>query len=145
MLLPATVLVLLVLAAIAVDLALAQLGQRELANVSVAAANDAATLGLSEAAFYRGGDVVLDADRVARAVEDVVRSGLEGRRHQAVVVESALLPPSAPGCAWTVVVRVEAEVELLFAPAIPGAADRARVRAVASSRPRTGPSDCETT
>lgn len=59
-LVPAGLLVLMLLGAIAVDSAVAYLGQDQLRDTLGAAANDAATAGLDNATFYRGGTVTLD-------------------------------------------------------------------------------------
>ncbi len=67
-LVPAALLVLLVLAAIAVDSASEYLARRELAAAADAAANDAATFGLDEARFRETGEFVLDPARANEAV-----------------------------------------------------------------------------
>ncbi|MDA8282621.1 MAG: hypothetical protein M0Z42_04830 [Actinomycetota bacterium] len=66
-LVPVGILVLLLLAAMAVDAATAVLGQRQLANALAVAADDAATAGMNDRVFYTTGAVVLDpaATRVA--------------------------------------------------------------------------------
>jgi Tfp pilus assembly protein PilE len=61
-LMPVAVLVLMVLAAIAVDAAAAYLGQRRVADLAAGLANDAVA-GLSEQAFYEGGQVAVQASR----------------------------------------------------------------------------------
>ena len=72
MLVPAGVLALLVLAAIAVDGAVVFLAQREVASAAAAAANDAATA-VDESAFYGAtGDVVIDAARAAGVAQAAV-------------------------------------------------------------------------
>lgn len=62
MLVPAAVLVLLVLAAIAVDTAVVLLAQRDLVNRTAAAANDVAALAADDGAFYERGQVTIDED-----------------------------------------------------------------------------------
>lgn len=123
MLVPAAVLVLLVLGAIAVDSAVAFLAQRDLANRTAATANDIAGAALSEPAFYeRGGDIELDPVRAAR------------------FAEAAFSPSARPAgyLRWAgraevagrnVVVEVEAEVRFVFAGAVPGVARSTTVRA----------------
>lgn len=142
MLLPAAVLAMLVLAAIAVDLSIAFLGQRELANASVAAANDAATVALSDRAYYEGGEVAVDPGRLESLAEAQVRAALDPERFSGVAVEAHARPPASGGCAWTVVVRVAAEIDYLFAPAIPGGPQRASVRASATASPRQDGGPC---
>ena len=67
-LVPAGLLVLVLLAAIAVDSSVAYLGRRELAAAADAAANDAVTYGLDEARFRETGKFALDSARVEEAV-----------------------------------------------------------------------------
>jgi hypothetical protein len=71
MLVPAGFLVLMLLAALSVDSAVAYLGQRQLDDALTAAANDAATAGLSNTGFYQQGAVILDP---ATTVVEVCRS-----------------------------------------------------------------------
>lgn len=68
MLVPTAILVLLLLAAMAVDGAVAYLGQRQLGNALASAANDAAGAGLDPAAYYGSGLVVLDPAATVAAV-----------------------------------------------------------------------------
>lgn len=81
-LIPAGFLVLVVLAALAVDSAVAYLGQRQLHDALAAAANDAVTAGLDNASFYRRGALTLDpavvADTVCTDVAAQHDSGLHG-------------------------------------------------------------------
>jgi Tfp pilus assembly protein PilE len=63
-LMPVAILVLLVLAAITVDSAAVYLGQRRVADLAAGLANDAVAA-VSEQAFYEGGEVAVDAGRVA--------------------------------------------------------------------------------
>jgi hypothetical protein len=65
---PAGFLVLMLLAALSVDSAVAYLGQRALNDSITAAANDAATAGLSNGAFYSNGKVTLDPAASGAAV-----------------------------------------------------------------------------
>jgi Flp pilus assembly protein TadG len=68
MLVPAGFLVLIILAALAVDSAAAYLGQQELHDALEAAANDAVTSGLSNPAFYSRGTIAIDPDVAARSI-----------------------------------------------------------------------------
>lgn len=133
MLVPAAVLVLVVLAAIAIDSAIVVLAQRDLLNRTAAAANDVAGFAVSEDGFYRSADglVELDQER-ARAFVDLVFSA--ERR-----------PPSYEswdGRAVTdgrrVVVEATARVRYLFAPAVPGATRTATVTARSTATARGG-------
>lgn len=67
-LVPAGVLVLVVLAALAVDSAVAYLGQQQLHDALSAAANDAVASAVSAPAFYGRGVVTLDSVEVERDV-----------------------------------------------------------------------------
>ena len=122
MLVPAGILVLLVLGAIAVDSAVVFLAQRDLANRTAAAANDIAAAAVSDDAFYSGGDIVV-SESVADAFVDV--SFAPGRRPAGF--ESWTADASTAG--RSVTVSATAEVRYLFAPAVPGAARSTVVRA----------------
>lgn len=118
-LLPAAVLVLVVLAAIAVDSAVAFLGQRELSNAATAAANDAATAALSDAAFYRQGALVVDSARARTVAADAVAA----RVVRGVSVDSVDVAVAGP----RVCVTVRGRVPYVFARALPGVAHSASV------------------
>jgi hypothetical protein len=128
MLVPAAVLVLVILASLAVDAAVAFLGQREVANAAAAAANDAVTAALSDEAFYRGGGggvpgaLVVDPSRArvvaARAVAARASRGVHVERVDAVVG-----PAGDQVC-----VTVEGYAPYVFARALPFVAPAARVR-----------------
>jgi tRNA A-37 threonylcarbamoyl transferase component Bud32 len=78
MLMPAAVLIVLLLGAIAVDSAITYLGQRQAYNVAFDAANDAAGAGFDLDAARTSGDIVYDADRVeALAAQAVAAAGIE--------------------------------------------------------------------
>ena len=127
MLMPAAVLVFVVLGAIAVDFAVAFLGEREVSNAAAAAANDAAGAALDRDRFYADGAVRLDpraADRVGRAA--VAAAGLEDLREVDVRVEVAADAP-------VVTVIVSARVRYVFAKALPGGPDGVRVEASATA------------
>lgn len=130
---PAGVLVLIILGAIAVDFAVAFLGQRELSSLASAVANDTATAALSDERFYRGaggagGDVgagEIEIDPVAArrlAQEAVERRSPRGLRN--IVVDA-----QAEGA--RVCVRLRGDVDYVFAKAIPGAADGTTVEGTA--------------
>ena len=106
-LMPAAALIFVVLGALAVDSALAFLGEREASNAAAAAANDAAAAAVDPSTFYGEGDVRLDpavARRVALAAADTI--GLEQLSVDVVVT------PGRP----EVTVTVRGRVELLFRP-----------------------------
>ena len=77
-LVPALVLVLLLLGAIAVDASVAYLGRRELADFTASAADRAAASALDKPSFYASGSVRIDpalAQRVVTDAEAVARGG----------------------------------------------------------------------
>lgn len=139
---PAAVLIVVVLAAIAVDAAIAFLGQREVANAVAAAANDAAGEGVGNAAYYRGNRIDLDPGAVQQVAVDRVTAALDRGRFQGLAVDVTVAPPEAPGCPPRVRVHASAHVPTLFAPAIPGAAHQTRVEASAVGAPRQAPGRC---
>jgi hypothetical protein len=126
MLMPAAVLVVMVLGAIAVDQSIVYTQQRELVAAAEAAANDAAGYGLDQDAFYQRNEVVFDLARARAAALAAVRArGIDAR---AVVS----LEPGGT----VVEVSLRAEVSYVFAAAVPGAAGTTEVGAVASAELR---------
>ncbi|MDQ3980430.1 MAG: hypothetical protein M3314_12895 [Actinomycetota bacterium] len=140
LLFPAGVLVVMVLAAIAVDASIAFLGERELAAAVAGAANDAATEAISDEAFYGAGQVELDDAEVARVAEERVRTSLDAGRHQGLDVRASVVRTSG-GCP-SLEVEASATVRYLFARALPGGPDEARVASTASSSPLQEDSRC---
>ena len=124
-LVPAAVLVVVLLTSLAVDAAATFIAQRELADACLGAANDAATIGLSERSIYgEGTDLVIDpaAARVivvARVRELAVRWGHEVEVDITPVGDAAILDLS---------LRAEAPVPV-GAGAGPWAGRRRAVRA----------------
>ena len=135
LLFPVATLIVVVLAAVAVDSAIAFLGQRELAGAVVAAANDAATEAVSNSGFYRRGSIELDSAEAARVAEARVRGSLDGSRHLGLVVRATVVRPLGLACAWQLRVEASSSVPYLFAGALPGVARQARVKASATSSP----------
>ena len=135
LLFPAAILIVVVLAAISVDSAASFLAQRELAGAVAAAANDAATEGLANRAFYQYDRIELDPGAAARVAEDEVRRALDPARYRDLQVQVSVTP-SSPGCPPVVTVRASATVDTIFARALPGSAGDVRVTAAALSRPR---------
>lgn len=129
MLMPAGVLVVLLLGAIAFDLSLVFLRQRQASSVAADVANDLASVALDVPTFRATGVFELDPDRadeLGRSLLDA--SDLAGH------VTAASITVISPD---TVTVTVTVEVDYVFAKAIPGAADSttvtARATAVATS------------
>ena len=141
LLFPAAMLIVMVLAAIAVDVSIAFLGERELGSAVAAAANDAATDALSNQAFYTEGRLELDEQEVARVAEDRVRAALDASRHLDLSVRATVLPSSG-ACGWAVSVRASARVRYVFAAALPGGPDEAQVEAEATSSPLQEQVEC---
>jgi Flp pilus assembly protein TadG len=139
LLFPAAVLIVVALAAVAVDSSIAFLGERELANATAAAANDAAGQAVSDRAFYQGGRIELDPAAVERVAVNRVRAALDGR-HRDLAVEARAMPPSAAGCGWTVRVSARARVSYIFSPAVPGGPDSVAVDATTVAGPQQGAS-----
>jgi Flp pilus assembly protein TadG len=127
MLMPAAVLVFVVLGAIAVDFAVAFLGEREVSNAAAAAANDAAGAALDRDRFYADGALRLDpaaAQRVGRAA--VAAAELDDLDDVRVRVDVAADEP-------VVTVTVSARVRYVFAKALPGGPHGVRVEASATA------------
>ncbi len=125
LLVPAGVLIVVVLGAIAVDLSLAHLGRRELASAAAAAANDAVTYGVDEAAVRAGEGYRLDPDRVWTAVS----AALAARRME-VHLEAPVIEIVQPA---SVRVTLTGRVDYIFGRALPGGPDSAQVAATASA------------
>jgi len=127
--------VLLVLGAIAVDSAVAFLGQREVSNAAAAAANDAATAALSDRAFYTSGALEVDGKRAL----EVARRSVAARTSRGVEVVDVSVDADAD----RVCVTVRGRVPYVFAralPLVPGfAAVSGRAGAVAVAGERGTP------
>lgn len=134
MLMPAAVLVLVVLGAIAVDAALVFMAQRELQNATAAAANDAAVAALSEQALYECGDLTIAGQRARAVVEAAFAARIAdtvetvGRPEVTVAADGAL----------QVTVAARGTVELLFTPAVRDW-DTQEVTASTTSSPELAP------
>lgn len=126
MLMPAAVLIVIVLASITVDFAVVFLGERELASLAGAAANDAATAGLDQERFRETGAFVLDPDRVGAVVHSTLAASSSEVRDITVTV-SVTDVAGEPA----VEVTLRGTVDYVFAPALPGASDTATVEATA--------------
>lgn len=125
MLMPAAVLVLVALAGITVDSAIAFLGEREVSNAAHAAANDVAGL-VDEAHFRVTGEVRIrceDAPEVAAASFAARQPAwLRAGRVEVVACGGNQVAVAAAG-----------EVDYLFSKAVPGGPDGARVTATATA------------
>jgi hypothetical protein len=133
MLMPAAVLVVIVLGAIAVDLSIVHLGEREVSSAASAAVNDAVTHGLDEQALYADGHYSLDPAEVRQVITTSLAAQEQSGRGLRLRGEPVLTDRDADGLADTVEITVFTDVEYLFAPALPGAPREARVEATASA------------
>lgn len=104
MLMPAAVLIVLLLGAIAVDSAIVYLGQRQAYNVAFDAANDAAGAGFDAGIARETGDIVYDPVRVETlATEAVAASTISDLRLVSTTIDGD-----------EVAVTVEIEIDHLF-------------------------------
>ena len=125
MLMPAGVLVVLLLGAIAFDLSLVFLRQRQASSLAVDVANDLAAAALDEEGFRSDGALRLDPERAAQLGVDLVAVSDLGELVDEVEVQVA--------GADEVTVRVVVQVDYVFARAIPGASDGTTVSASATA------------
>jgi len=107
MLMPAAVLIVLLLGAIAVDSAIVYLGQRQAYNVAFDAANDAAGAGIDAEVARETGEIVYDPTRVASIAAEAVEA--------ASISDLRLVSTSIDGD--DVVVTVEIDIDHLFVQA----------------------------
>ena len=129
-LVPAGFLVLVALAALAVDSAVTYLGQQELHDTLVAAANDAASSAIDHSAFYGSGSVVISLPVAQQVVCESVVQQRASQLHQ------MKLWLGVSGAKLTVM--GEAKVDAVFGRAIPGFGTR-QVRAVVNAVAATAP------
>lgn len=125
MLVPAGALVVILLGAIAFDLSLVFLRQRQAASLTADVANDLASMALDAPTFRESGTYVLDpalADEVGRSLLDA--SDL------AEHIMSATVTVEGDD---TVTVQVTVGVDYVFARAVPGAGDGTTVTARATA------------
>ena len=136
LLFPAALLIMVALAAMTVDSAIAFLAQRELINATAAAANDAATQALSDSSFYEDNRIELSAAAVEAIAVDRVFAVVDTGRHRDLTVTAEAVAPTAAGCAWTVRVAASSTVDELFGKAMPGSSGTAAVSARSSAAPK---------
>lgn len=124
MLVPAAVLIVLVMASIAVDMALVQLRQRQAYDLAAGAANDAATAAAEQGAL-RAGEYRVDAAAARRVVDRVVAAS--DLAPEVVGVPVVRVTPEG------VEVEIALYADYVFAGVVPGAPDGAEVRAAAAA------------
>lgn len=123
LLMPAAVLIILVLGAIAVDVGLGAVRARELRAVAASAANDTLAA-LDVGALRADGELVIDRSRAVQIIEEAIAHGplpdaaIEGM----TIGQDALGRPE-------VVLRLGLDVDLILTPALPMAPDRIHVSA----------------
>jgi hypothetical protein len=122
MLVPAGILVLLVLAAIALDSAVVLLAQRDLADRTASVAVDVANAAVDDQGLYGDGSVELRQDVADALVRRTFDDGRVPRGYDTWHAE-------ATTDGRTVTVEAEAVVRYVLAPAIPGVHRTATVRA----------------
>ena len=128
MLVPAGVVIVLLLGAIAVDSAIVYLEQRQAYNVAFDAANDAAGAALDRDAVRSTGELVYDPARVRTIAEDALRAA---EVHDVSLVDAR---PEGDGVA----VVVEVRVRHLFGQAFGGrSSETLRITARAAGELRT--------
>ena len=133
MLMPAAVLIVILLGSIAVDFAVAFLGERELASLAAAAANDAATAAFDAERFRDDGTFVLDLDRA----EEIVASTIDASSTEVELQPPEVEPVTVDGRpGFRVTLR--GTVDYVFAPAVPGLPETAEVEASAVAVAREG-------
>jgi uncharacterized membrane protein len=133
MLVPAGLLVLILLASISVDSALAYMGQRELQNETAAAANDAAT------------------EAIPNSPNGGLQAGLQAHPDPAIaqqIAENTVLHPYSGGLTATdvqttvagdtVTVTAQGHVHYIFASAVPGAAHYANIKVQSAAQLQFG-------
>lgn len=126
LLMPAGILVVVLLGSIAVDFAIAFLGEREVASLATSAANDAATAAVDEAHLRATGEFRIDPTRAERVVAATIAASSSEVDLDAPVVEVVDVNGEP-----AVRVRLTGRVDYIFARAIPGAPDGADVGASA--------------
>jgi Flp pilus assembly protein TadG len=131
MLVPAGILVLIILGAIAVDSAVVFLAQHDLENRTAAAASSIAGAAASEAEFYDSGAVVLDP-ALASAYTDLAFAS-DGAPTGYVEWSATATTEDRQ-----VTVEARAVVRYVFAPAVPGLRSTATVRARSTATAKGG-------
>jgi Flp pilus assembly protein TadG len=141
-LVPAAVLILLMLGALAVDLTVAYLARHQLDDAAASAANDAVTAGLDLAAFDADGRYQLDEATVDAVVlrslaarhDPVVDRAIAEMTISVVVLQSgdAMRPAQ-------VTVTIRSRADLVFMKAVPGLSPTIGVTASATATAVVGP------
>jgi hypothetical protein len=132
-LLPAAVVIVIVLGAIAVDGTLAFLAERQVANLAASVANDAATQGLAVERFYEDGTLVLDEALVRAVAADASVAAASSLSHlDDVEISIEVIDVD------TVQVSVSARIRTLFSRALPASIEWRSVGATARAVAQRG-------
>jgi hypothetical protein len=136
MLMPAAVLVLIVLGAIAADLSNVHNGQRGLIGVADSVANDAVTYGLDVDALRRGTGPGRGYPLDQRRVEEAIARSLQV--HRSPTRQYRLVRFRLDETTRTVSVTLAGRVEWIFAKALPGTGDHADIEATGTAVAEAG-------
>ena len=132
-LMPAAVMIVIVLGAIAVDGSLAFLAERQVSNLAASVANDAATQGIAVERFYEDGTLLLDDALVEAVADAALVQATESLGHlDDLTIDVVVLS------ADTVEVTVRARTKTLFSRALPAAVEHREVGAAARAVARRG-------
>ncbi|HYD08661.1 MAG TPA: hypothetical protein VEA78_01055 [Acidimicrobiales bacterium] len=132
-LLPAAVMIVIVLGAIAVDGSLTFLAERQVANLAASVANDAATQGLDVVQYYEHGTLTLDESLVQAVADDAAAAAVASLSHlDDLVIEVDVIDAS------TVAVSVTARTRTLFSRAMPASVEWRSVGATARAVAQRG-------
>jgi uncharacterized membrane protein len=112
-LMPAVVVVMLILGAIAVDSAIAYLGHRQLEDFTASVADQAAAGALDQGSFYNGGRVRLDPSLVGA----IVRQAWSAQNGSGGLTITSVTPSYSPDDR-TVTITASGRVHDVFGPAV---------------------------
>jgi hypothetical protein len=125
-LMPAAVLIVLLLGAVAVDLTVVHLRQQQAIDAAASAANDAVAYGLDEGALRSGHGYRLDPDRVRTAVdESIAAQGLTS----SLAAPPRITEPAPDEVKVVLVLRAD----YLFARSLPGVPHSTMVQGTATA------------
>ena len=131
-LMPAAVLIVLLLGAIAVDLTIVHLRQQQAIDAAASAANDAVTGGLDRDALRAGHGYRLDPARVDAAVDRSIDA-------QGLADQLAAPPEITETAPDTITVVITLRADYLFARALPDMPPNTTVRGTATATAQTAP------
>ncbi len=131
-LMPAAMLIVLLLGAIAVDLTIVHLRQQQAIEAAASAANDAVTGGLDQTALRAGHGYHLDPAQVDAAVDRSIDA-------QGLADQLAAPPQITEPTANSITVVLTLRAEYLFARALPGTPHSTTVRGTATATVQTAP------